>query len=169
VSANLILMCGLPGSGKTTVAKRLQVEHSAVRLCPDEILSNLQLDLWDEQMRTQVELWSTNSAWRRLALGQTVILEYGFWLRSEREEHRRAAKALGADVSLWYLEESLDELLRRVDVRARDEPSTTVAITRRQMEEWITLFQVPDENEAASYDHFHHIDAGTHQEGVPEP
>lgn len=34
--AKLILMCGLPGAGKTTLAKRIEIEEDALRLTPDE-------------------------------------------------------------------------------------------------------------------------------------
>jgi adenylate kinase family enzyme len=41
----LILMCGLPASGKTTLANRLADEISVIRLCTDEWQSALQVDL----------------------------------------------------------------------------------------------------------------------------
>ena len=34
----LILLCGLPGSGKTTLAERLAGRTPIVRLCPDETI-----------------------------------------------------------------------------------------------------------------------------------
>ena len=34
-SPRLILMCGLPGAGKTTLAKRLAEETAALRLSPN--------------------------------------------------------------------------------------------------------------------------------------
>jgi predicted kinase len=50
----LILMCGLPGSGKTTLAVKLAAQAPAVRLCPDEWLRSLGIDLFDEAMRDRL-------------------------------------------------------------------------------------------------------------------
>ena len=51
----LIVVCGLPGSGKTTYARKLETEDGAVRYCPDEWMTDLGANLWDEQLREQVE------------------------------------------------------------------------------------------------------------------
>lgn len=41
----IILLCGFPGSGKTTLAKKLEIERHAIRLSPEEwiigILKNI--------------------------------------------------------------------------------------------------------------------------------
>jgi predicted kinase len=34
--ATLFLICGLPGAGKTTLAKEIELARPALRLCPDE-------------------------------------------------------------------------------------------------------------------------------------
>ncbi|MEP7216945.1 MAG: AAA family ATPase [Anaerolineaceae bacterium] len=39
--ARLILVCGLPGAGKTTLARQLERQLPAIRLCCDEWLSEL--------------------------------------------------------------------------------------------------------------------------------
>src|SRR5215813_1637700 len=90
----LILLCGLPGSGKTTMAKRLADEVPAVRLCPDEWMTGLGIDLFDTATRVRLERLFWQLAQNLLRLGQSVILESGFWLRSDRDEKRLGARAL---------------------------------------------------------------------------
>src|SRR5437667_383552 len=51
----LILICGLPGAGKTTFAKRLEVERTALRLTPDDWMARLNIDLFDEPGRAAIE------------------------------------------------------------------------------------------------------------------
>ena len=72
----LIVVCGLPGSGKTTHAKRLEEELGAVRFNPDEWMQALSLSLHDEDKRAQIEALQWAQAQRLLALGQTVIIEW---------------------------------------------------------------------------------------------
>jgi len=76
--ARLILICGLPGSGKTTLAKQPAPEVLAVRLCPDEWKYDLGIDYDDEQRRIRLEqrLWRLGQ--ELLGLGQSVILETAF-------------------------------------------------------------------------------------------
>lgn len=43
--ATLFLICGLPGAGKTTLARQLEHAQPALRLCPDEWIVGLLADL----------------------------------------------------------------------------------------------------------------------------
>jgi predicted kinase len=143
----LFLMCGLPGSGKTTLARRLADEVPAVRLCPDEWLTGLGVDLFDVRTRVRLERLFWQLAHRLLRLGQSVVLESGFWLRADRDEKRLGARALGARVELHYLDVPLHELCRRL--AARDSP---VRITRELLEEYAPLFEAPDADELSLFD-----------------
>src|SRR3954471_21175875 len=107
--ARLILICGLPGSGKTTLAKQLAQEVHAVRLSPDEWKHALDIDYYDEEARVRLEgrLWRL--AQELLTFGQSVIMENGFWAREERDELRLAGRTLGASVELHYLDASVEE------------------------------------------------------------
>ena len=145
----LILMCGLPGAGKTTRAVALAARLSAVRLSPDEWLTGLGLDLHDVPLRERLEQLLWRHTRDLLVLGQDVILEYGFWGRSERDEKRRAARELGVTVHLIYLHAPLDELIRRVEARNQIGP---VVVTAAQMAEFATWFQAPDAAELARFD-----------------
>src|SRR5436190_3281366 len=88
--ATLHLMVGLPCSGKTTLAQKLEREQSALRLTVDEW--HIQLFGQDAEesehnaRHSLIEAMLWNIASRALELGTNVILDYGFWARAEREE-----------------------------------------------------------------------------------
>jgi len=148
----LILLCGLPGSGKTTVAKRLAEAVPAVRLCPDDWMAELGIDLFDVATRVRLERAFWQLAQDLLRLGQSVILESGFWLRSDRDEKRLGARALGAAVELHYLDVPLDELCRRLEIRNGEATWATARITREMVEQYAPLFQAPDADELDLFD-----------------
>lgn len=150
VRGRLIIVCGLPGSGKSTHAEALERSLAGVRFCPDEWIHALALNLWDEAARAKVEALQWSIAQRLLAIGQTVLIEWGTWARSERDALRSAALALGATVELHYISQPLDVLFERIQRRRMEEPP----ITRDQLVTWANALDVPTTEEAATYDHF---------------
>lgn len=148
----LILLCGLPGAGKTTLARRLAEAIPAVRLCPDEWMTQIGIDLYDDAARDRLEVVFWQHAQDLLGFGQSVILESGFWLRADRDEKRLGARALGAVVELHVLDTPLDELWRRIEARNTGKPWGAVPITRESLVEWSGYFQAPDAEERALFD-----------------
>jgi predicted kinase len=145
----LVLLCGLPASGKTTLARELSGTYGAVRLNPDEWEVALGVDPFDEGFQTRLEAQFWELAQRLLVLGTSVVLEWGFWARSERDEKRETARALGVPVELRFLDVPYAELVRRVVAR---HGAGGIAITEDHMERYRRIFQPPTDDELALYD-----------------
>jgi predicted kinase len=152
LSTRLILICGLPASGKTTLARELARRVPAIRLNKDHWTTQLGHDVWDDEfrIRLEAELWAL--AKELLVHGQSVILEWGHWARIERDEKRLGARALGVGVELHYLDPPLGELIVRAERRNASGEWSASPITQAHFEQWATIFQPPDEEELRLFD-----------------
>lgn len=147
----LHLMVGLPFSGKTTLAKKLEYEQSAIRLTPDEWQIGLfGQDAMEPEHDTRhnfIESMLWKIASRALELGTNVILDFGFWAREEREDFRLRAKLLGASSEVHFLDVPEEELLRRLAVRNSQASRECFHISEESMKPWIQFFQRPTHEE----------------------
>jgi predicted kinase len=75
--SRLIIICGLPGSGKTTLAKMLEAKLNAVRFCADEWMSALSIGIYDEARREKIEKLQWELCRQLLTLGAMIIIEWG--------------------------------------------------------------------------------------------
>jgi predicted kinase len=149
--ATLHLMCGLPCAGKTTLARRIEQERSALRLTPDEWIVRLFGDDVSgaalDAVRDPVESILWDLAVRVLALGVDVVLDFGFWSRIERENFRLRASRLGARSELHFLNVSEEVLVKRLAARNTRLPPGTFLVDESQLREWGRLFEPPAEDE----------------------
>ena len=143
----LFLLCGLPGSGKTTLAKQLETQRPALRLTPDEWMAKIVGDGFDQAKRAAIEAVQWEIATQALRLGIDVVLDWGFWSRSERDEFRSRAKDLGAHLEIRYLDVPPDELVRRLVNRNKELPPDTFPVTPNQLEIWSRRFEAPTPDE----------------------
>ncbi len=145
--ATLHLMVGLPCSGKTTLAQKLERELPALRLTTDELHIRLFGQDAEEPehdaRHSIIEAMLWNIASRALELGTNVILDFGFWAREEREDYRLRAKQLGASSEVHYLDVPEDELLRRLERRNSRPSQESFLISEKAMKPWIVFFQKP--------------------------
>jgi predicted kinase len=143
----LYLICGLPGSGKTTAARTVERDHNAVRLAPDEWMARIVGDGWDYRRRERVDEIQWALAQRLLTLGINVVMEQGFWRRAERQAYRARAFELCADSKLIYCDATRDELKRRLVARNADLPPDTFVVTPEQLDEMWPHFEPPGDDE----------------------
>jgi predicted kinase len=146
--ARLIIVCGLPGSGKTTLAKCLEESLRAVRLAPDEWMNALSINLYDEESRSRIEALQWKMGQELLKLGLVVIIEWGTWGKSERDTLREGARKLGAAVELHYLSAPPEVLFERIQRRDMENPP----IKREDIMRWAETIEIPTEEEMALFD-----------------
>ena len=146
----LFVITGLPGSGKTTRAKELAVEHAALRLTPDDWMIPLFEQHDAEGKRDVLEgrfIWLATTA---LELGTSVVLDFGVWARDERSALKHLASKIGAECELVYTPIGPAEQMRRVATRFATAPETTFVITEADLAQWRHEFQEPDQQELRS-------------------
>jgi predicted kinase len=148
----LVIVSGLPGSGKTTLAHRIAAERPAVRFSPDDWLEALGLSTWDAEMRDRIEQLQKAVTADVLRSGASAVIEWGTWDRRDRDALRDLAHSLGVKAELMVLDPPMEILYRRVVERGTEDPPITWA----QMQEWDRAFERPDAAEAATYDAFEH-------------
>lgn len=148
----LFMICGLPGSGKTTKAKEIEVQQSAVRFTPDEwIVDVFGVDLPRDRrdaVRQPIEDLQWNVAKRVLSLNCNVVLDWGFWSRGERMKYKQEAEALGAKVQIVFLNIPVEELWSRISQRPESQQGT-LHITKQELEKWAGMFESPTKEELA--------------------
>ncbi len=94
------LFCGLPGSGKTTLAKGLEADGRGIRLCTDDWQGELGIDHTNADFHDRLQPLLYRHALTLLRHGVSVILEDGLWMAQERAERFRDARACGSRIEL---------------------------------------------------------------------
>jgi predicted kinase len=143
----LFLTVGLPGTGKTTAARRIEVEQQAFRLTKDEWVKALYGKENPPPAQDVIEGRLIQLALRALELGNNVVIDYGLWSRDERSALRNAAAALGARVEMRYFDLTPAEQRHRLDQRLAEASHTTWHISDEELAEWSAKIDIPTPGE----------------------
>jgi predicted kinase len=127
----LFLTVGLPCTGKTTAARRIEVEQKALRLTKDEWVKALYGHENPPSAQDVIEGRLIQIGLRALELGNNVVIDYGLWGRDERSALRQAAADLGAMVEMRYFELTPAEQRRRLDQRQVNSTAANPLTTHR--------------------------------------
>jgi predicted kinase len=143
----LFLTVGLPGCGKTTAARRFEVEHGALRLTKDEWMKALYGAENPSSASDVIEGRLIAVALRALTLGISVALDFGLWSRDERSALRYVGDQAGASVVMWYAPITREEQRRRHCIRLSADPDTTWPMSDEELNTWEGWFNVPTHGE----------------------
>jgi predicted kinase len=86
----------------------------------------------------------------KLVLGVDVILDFGCWVRAQRDEFRSRSRALGADFKIHFMDVPEEVLFERLKARNHMERAETLFISEAKLREWIQIFEPPCSDELDS-------------------
>ncbi|NBE51189.1 AAA family ATPase [Streptomyces boluensis] len=148
-----VLLAGLTGSGKTTVAQAL-VGHGFTRLSVDEEVFRIHgrygvdypENTYFERERPVVEAIRQRFI-KEIEAGQDIVLDHGLWRRAERDAWLQAARDAGGHPLVVYLPVDRDELLRRLAERNEREDANALTVSPEALSDFFARFDTPADDE----------------------
>lgn len=118
--ARLIIMCGFPGCGKSTV---LAQHPNTVVLCPDDF----RIELTGHEYFAPAEeyVWATVKLTARVLLkkGRDVVIDATHLTKNSRSQWVRIAQPMGIPVIVWWVKTSFEICCERNALRQRVVPT----------------------------------------------
>ena len=116
--AKVFILCGKICSGKSTYSQKLRKDKKAVILSVDDITLTLlgqnggnTLDVYVEKL----EQYFFQKSVEIVETGINVILDWGFWTKSERDFAKEFYGSRGIEYEFYYISISDEEWYRRLE------------------------------------------------------
>lgn len=151
--AKVILVCGKIASGKSWYCRKLLAQSPALLLSVDEVTVKLfgkELGDRHDEVTAKVQAYLLEKAAEAVRAGADVLLDWGFWTRSGRQEAERYFNRRGIRTE-WHYIDVPDGLWRRniarrnAAVLAGEDPSYYV--DEGLLAKLEGLFQAPEPGE----------------------
>ena len=147
------LICGKICSGKSTYAEQLRVQNHAVLLSTDEITLALFGqhcgDKHDDYVeRTQNYLF--NKSLELIEVGINVVLDWGFWMKEERDYAREFYNSRNIECEFHYIDisnETWQTRLKKRNSEVLSETTSAYYVDDNLAEKFASIFEVPYEEE----------------------
>ena len=151
--SKVYLICGKICSGKSTYAEQLRVQNNAVLLSTDEITLALFGqhcgDKHDDYVeRTQNYLF--NKSLKLIEVGINVILDWGFWMKEERDYAREFYNNRNIECEFHYVDISDETWKARLKKRNSEvlvEETSAYYIDDNVAKKFASMFEEPSEDE----------------------
>jgi predicted kinase len=142
------VICGFIGSGKTTFARKLEKETGAIRITKDEwaikIFGNkITRDKNFERYDKNITTLATDIAFKILKAGNDVIIDEGFWVKSQRDEIKKKILSLGAKPMLYFVDSSIEEMKNRVINRSKKPSIDSFEIDEEMFDKYLNFWEPP--------------------------
>lgn len=150
--SNAYVICGFIGSGKTTFARKLEKETGAVRITKDEwvikifgnkVTSDKNFAEYDKNI---TEL-AKNIAFKILKAGCDVIIDEGFWVKSQRDDIKKRITEVGAKPIMYYVECPVEKMRERVVSRSGSPPVDSFEISGEMFDKYLKYWEPPTNDE----------------------
>ncbi|MEV7866143.1 ATP-binding protein [Streptomyces sp. NPDC088124] len=148
-----VLLAGLTGSGKTTLARALS-GRGFTRLSVDEEVHRLHgrygVDYPEDTYfaREAPALTVIRDRFTaELGAGHDVVLDHGLWRRTDRDTWKEAARRAGGLPVLIHLPATRTELLRRLTERNLRADANALAVTPEALGDFLARFEPPGADE----------------------
>jgi predicted kinase len=150
----LTLFCGLPGAGKTTLARRLEADGAGLRISTDDWQAAIGHPHADTDFHARLQVVLYRHTLDLLRHGTDVILEDGLWRREERAQKFGDARFRGARIAFHVFDVPLDILWSRLQRRNESRAPDAYPMTYEELRWAWSLFQPPSAAELAAVDHY---------------
>lgn len=149
--ATIYLICGFIGAGKSTFSKKLEEKTGAVRITKDEwsirlIGNDPTIDGYADWDSKIIGL-SRDFAFYLAGKGIDVIMDEGFWARSERNELKARVESVGAKCVLYYVECPIEVARKRVVGRNQNSTTDSFEISNEMFDGYLKYWEPLTEDE----------------------